>query len=32
MAGTLDYRRLRTTLPKGVEPAYDGMVLDIDPK
>jgi len=30
MAGALDYRRLRTTLPKGVEPAYDGMVLEIE--
>jgi len=29
MTGALDYRRLRDTLPRGVEPAHDGMILDI---
>ncbi|MGE5538633.1 MAG: MBL fold metallo-hydrolase [Gemmatimonas sp.] len=29
MTTGLDYRTLCETLPKGVEPAYDGMVLDI---
>jgi phosphoribosyl 1,2-cyclic phosphate phosphodiesterase len=29
MTTPLDYRTLTKTLPKGVEPAYDGMVLDI---
>jgi phosphoribosyl 1,2-cyclic phosphate phosphodiesterase len=29
MAGGLDYARLRETLPRGVEPAYDGLVLEI---
>jgi phosphoribosyl 1,2-cyclic phosphate phosphodiesterase len=26
----LDYARLTSELPKGVEPAYDGMVLTTD--
>jgi phosphoribosyl 1,2-cyclic phosphate phosphodiesterase len=30
MTTGLDYRTLVDTLPKGVEPAYDGMVLDVD--
>jgi len=29
MTGALDYRTLVDTLPKGVEPGYDGMVLDV---
>jgi phosphoribosyl 1,2-cyclic phosphate phosphodiesterase len=29
MTGALDYRTLAATLPRGVEPAYDGMVLDL---
>lgn len=28
MAGGLDYMRLRDTLPRGVEPAHDGMVVE----
>ncbi|HVY90103.1 MAG TPA: MBL fold metallo-hydrolase, partial [Hyphomonadaceae bacterium] len=27
----LDYAKLRAELPKGVEPAYDGLELEIDP-
>jgi hypothetical protein len=26
----MDYQSLRADLPKGVEPGYDGMVLEID--
>lgn len=29
MASSLDYRRLRDGLPRGVEPGYDGMVVEI---
>ena len=29
MNTSLDYQSLVAELPKGVEPAYDGMVLDI---
>ncbi|HTI88753.1 MAG TPA: MBL fold metallo-hydrolase [Alphaproteobacteria bacterium] len=29
MTGALDYRTLATSLPTGVEPGYDGMVLDV---
>jgi len=29
MAGQLDYDTLRRTLPKGIEPAYDGMVIEV---
>ncbi|MBC8048823.1 MAG: MBL fold metallo-hydrolase, partial [Chitinophagales bacterium] len=27
----LDYDRLKGELPEGVEPAYDGMVIDLSP-
>lgn len=30
MGSRLDYDRLRASLPAGVEPAYDGMVLDVE--
>ncbi len=30
MNQTMDYRRLMATLPPGVEPAYDGLVIEID--
>jgi len=29
MGHSLDYRRLKDDLPQGVEPAYDGMVIDL---
>lgn len=29
MTGALDYATLRATLPAGIEPAYDGMVIDV---
>jgi phosphoribosyl 1,2-cyclic phosphate phosphodiesterase len=29
MAGGLDYATLAKTLPKGIEPAYDGMVIEV---
>jgi phosphoribosyl 1,2-cyclic phosphate phosphodiesterase len=30
MTWDMDYETLRRQLPAGVEPAYDGMVLDVD--
>jgi phosphoribosyl 1,2-cyclic phosphate phosphodiesterase len=30
MNHTVDYATWKAKLPKGVEPAYDGMVLEID--
>jgi hypothetical protein len=29
LSAELDYERLRRELPRGVEPAYDGMVIGI---
>jgi hypothetical protein len=29
MSAELDYDRLRAELPEGVEPAYDGMVIEV---
>ncbi len=29
MTPDLDYRRLKQALPKGIEPGYDGMVLEL---
>jgi hypothetical protein len=29
MGPSMDYRRLLDSLPPGVEPGYDGMVLEI---
>jgi phosphoribosyl 1,2-cyclic phosphate phosphodiesterase len=31
MSSLLDYDALLSMLPKGVEPAYDGLVIDLDP-
>ena len=30
LSSSVDYEKLASQLPNGVEPAYDGMVLDVD--
>jgi hypothetical protein len=30
MTASLDYAELSASLPAGVEPAYDGMIIEVD--